>query len=407
MKLINYLSIILVLTVAQETFSNPQPFVNAESQQRSLRIIGGKDSNSGEWPWIVSVKYKGVDSDCGGSLIHPYWVLTAAHCVEGFPPDNKTPSCDIPPLTGNDVFVNVGLHKQSNLDKEGERLEVKQVIQHPLWNSCNRNWDYDLALLQLKKPSTQPLLNLANPDSSAMKVGKMAMAIGWGLTDSNDGYSTPNVLQQVELPLVSNRTCQNVYTDEAGNKEFIIRDNMLCAGYKEGKQDTCTGDSGGPLVVLEENRYVQVGIVSYGGHLSGPLCAGPDAYGVYTRVSSHLNFILKYVPLPIMAGVYDGAWTSPELPNTFIMLRNTVDTMAVVFLKDNGKSWQALLGPLTYPTITVTTLIASANMIFELKPTISASLPLQEIELTAIRCHPTNGECLLSEGDTIKINKIF
>ena len=93
------------------------------------------------------------------------------------------------------------------------------------------------------------------------------------------------------------------------------------------------------------------------------------------------------------------------------MLRNTAETIAVIFLNENGQNWQAMLGPLTYPTITVTNFVAPANLIFELKPTITASPPIRELNLTAIMCRPAseNGEttCLLSEGNTIKLKKIF
>ncbi|EDN66665.1 transmembrane protease serine 2 [Beggiatoa sp. PS] len=221
---------------------------------RTPRIIGGEDASKLSWPWIVSLEFKGADSDCGGSLIHPYWVLTAAHCVEGF----EQPKClngfgQVPPhLTGDDLFVVVGLHKQSGINKEGERLEVSRVIQHPLWNPCNPSWHYDLALLQLKEPSTQPLLSLASPNSTAMEPDTMATAIGWGLTNAADNDSVSDILQQVDLPIVSNETCQTAYTTEDGNKEYALLDNQLCAGFKEGKQDTCTGDSGGPLVVLDK-----------------------------------------------------------------------------------------------------------------------------------------------------------
>jgi len=93
------------------------------------------------------------------------------------------------------------------------------------------------------------------------------------------------------------------------------------------------------------------------------------------------------------------------------MLRNTAETIAVIFLNENGQNWQAMLGPLTYPTITVTNFVAPANLIFELKPIITASKPIRELNLTAIMCRPAleNGEtaCLLSEGSTIKLKKIF
>jgi secreted trypsin-like serine protease len=391
-----------------------QPVLAEADTNRQLRIIGGEDAPKLSWPWITSLEFKGVDSSCGGALIHPYWILTAAHCVESF----ESPQCVspygpvAPPLTGDDLSVVVGLHKQSNINEEGERLEVSRIIQHPLWNPCNPSWPHDLALLQLKEASTQPLLSLASPNSKIMEPDTMATAIGWGLTDAEDNDSAPDILQQVDLPLVSNETCQTAYTTEDGNKEYNLLDNQICAGFKEGKQDTCTGDSGGPLVVLDGSQYVQVGIVSYGGRPNGPICAGPDAYGVYTRVSTYIDFIKQYVPLPTTAGVYDGAFISSALPGTYLMLRNTAEEIVLVFLNEGGQSWQALLGELTYPNMTLTSLVSPTNMVVELEPTLSSpSPPITELTLTVLSCRPfSEGEeqaCLLSNGKSIKLEKIF
>jgi secreted trypsin-like serine protease len=394
MKSIVYIFIVTIL-LTQEALSEPkiQSFIN---HQRSLRIIGGKATSAGIYSWMVSIKYKDSPSICGGSLIHPYWVLTAAHCMDGY----KNGS---PPLNGDDVFVIVGLHQQSDLDT-GERIEVAQVIQHQLWNVNDPNSPFDIALLQLKQPSTQSPVNLFNSDDGQIAPGTLATVLGWGFISDDKDSAGPDELQEVDLAVVTNRTCQVAY-----QREHYILNSMLCAGYAEGKKDACPGDSGGPLVTLIDDKWTQIGIVSSGGKKDGPMCGGPDSYGIYTRVSSYLDFILKYVPLPTTAGIYDGAWVSPLLPNMFIMLRNTAESIVVVFLNKNGQSWQALFGPLTYPTITVTNFIASANMIFELKPTITALPPIKELNLTAMMCRPIskNDECLLIEGNTIKLKKIF
>jgi hypothetical protein len=129
-------------------------------------------------------------------------------------------------------------------------------------------------------------------------------------------------------------------------------------------------------------------------------------------VSAHLDFIKQYVPLPTTAGVYDGAFISSALPGTYLMLRNTTAEIVLVFLNEAGKSWQALLGKLAYPSMTLTNLISPANMVVELKPTLSSSSPpITELTLTVISCRPLQeseeSACLLSEGKSIKLEKIF
>ncbi|MEK8015217.1 MAG: serine protease [Candidatus Parabeggiatoa sp.] len=422
--------LLATVIVTQETVAEPNrpSLASAElNPHPSLRIIGGKDTQEGVWPGIVYIGYtsdpEGKSASCGGSLIHPYWVLTAAHCVDGFKElfnleetyykpckarcearcvegfkldkahcqayceaDCETHCVDgmIPPLTGDDMFIVAGLHKRNPTHEQGERLAINRVIQHPRWNPCHPSSHFDIALLQLKEPATQPLITLPLKDNVEIKPNTLATALGWGLIEAKPDGAFPDMLQEVELPIVSNQTCQATYQGE-----YQILDSMMCAGFKAGKKDTCQNDSGGPLLVFKENQWQQVGIVSFGGHKTegAARCAGPDAYGVYTRVSTFLDFIAKYVPLPI-TGAYDGAWTSPALPNTFVMLRNTADTLAVSFLNENGQNWQALLGPLSYPTITVTNFIAPANIILELKPTLTASPPIREISLTTIICRP-------------------
>ena len=385
---------------SESSIAEPIQSTLTDPTLRTPRIIGGEDAKVDAWPWMVLINYpEQPEVFCGGSLIHPNWILTAAHCVDGFSFNVSTP------LKPDKMSVIVGLHSRSHIGKEGEQLEVSQVIQHPHWDKNNRSSPFDIALLKLRFPSTQPTVAIPLLDESANEPGKMATAMGWGSLTAGINNIYPEILQQVELPIVSEQTCQSAYQNE-----YEITASMICAGYAEGGKDTCFNDSGGPLVVFSENQWLQVGITSYGGKLGEPKCGGKDAYGIYTKVSAYTDFITRFVPLPV-TGAYDGAWTTEALPNTYFMLRNTSETIVIVILSEDGANWQALSGSMDIPSSTMTSFIASTNMLAEFKPVIPSANPVTEATLTVITCHPksdsSKDSCLLQAGETIQLKKIF
>lgn len=91
------------------------------------------------------------------------------------------------------------------------------------------------------------------------------------------------MLQRLEVPRVPLEECRT-------HLGLSLTDNMLCAGFKEGGRDACQGDSGGPLVTRYNNTWFLSGIVSW-----GKGCAASNVYGVYTRVSVFVEWIMNTV----------------------------------------------------------------------------------------------------------------
>ncbi|XP_044602323.1 polyserase-2 isoform X2 [Equus asinus] len=247
----------------------------------SARIMGGSDAQPGTWPWQVSLSQKG-NHICGGSLIAPSWVLSAAHCFV----KNGT----LEPAAEWSVLL--GVHSQDGpLDDAQVRAVAAILVPH---NYSRVELGADLALLRLASPARlgPAVRPVCLPRSShRFAPGTACWATGWGDVQEADPLPLPWVLQEVELRLLGEAACQCLYSRPGPfNLTFQLLPGMLCAGYREGRRDTCQGDSGGPLVCEEGSRWFQAGITSFGFG-----CGRRNRPGVFTAVASYEAWIREQV----------------------------------------------------------------------------------------------------------------
>lgn len=240
-------------------------------------IVGGDLAATGAWPGVAAVSIVGPHGSffCGGTVVDPRWVMTAAHC-----------GLEASPLL---THVLVGTNR---LDSGGVLRTVDQVRIHPLYGGLSgTSFEDDVALLHLSSDAgVEPVHLLPAALAAYAAGGVQGTAVGWGYTQG--GGSVQTAQRQVAIPLVSNAACQASYN--AAHFAVTITPDMLCAGSPPN-QGTCSGDSGGPLFVTQANVRYQAGIVSWGA--SGCQVAG--AYSVFSRVSAHQSWIETVLGHPL------------------------------------------------------------------------------------------------------------
>jgi len=257
------------LAQAEVDWANIKPIyrhVNPIRPAPTPKIVGGQEAEPHSIPFQVTVLLGG--GFCGGSLIRPDVVLTAAHCVYG----------------RSLAEITAGAHYILEKEPTHQIVETKQIIIHNRYDDWFLRNDIALLILksEMKLDDTVALVEL-NEESSSLE-GEEATISGWGKpADSIESLSP--VLRYTEENIISNKECGSYYD------AVYVQPTNVCLNGSNGR-GSCKGDSGGPLTIIRNGKPVQAGIVSFG---SGLGCeAGYPS--VYTRVSEYAGWIRDNLP---------------------------------------------------------------------------------------------------------------
>eukprot|EP00588_Corethron_pennatum_P018190 CAMPEP_0194309682 /NCGR_PEP_ID=MMETSP0171-20130528/6653_1 /TAXON_ID=218684 /ORGANISM="Corethron pennatum, Strain L29A3" /LENGTH=361 /DNA_ID=CAMNT_0039062967 /DNA_START=242 /DNA_END=1324 /DNA_ORIENTATION=+ len=204
---------------------------------------------------------------CGGSLIAPNLVLSAAHCGESF------------------KEVRVGVTNRKEPDDLAETVNIEEVVVHPDYGGKAGDLENDFMILVLSKNIEKIMpVCLAEADDY-LPTSNSLWIMGWGHTESNDDYS--DVLLETDVFYVPNENCRGIKMPNgiAPLQTTIDSENYMCAAHRQEK-NSCFGDGGGPLIIKGDasSNDVQVGITSFGFQCEAPV-------GVYARISAQRDWI--------------------------------------------------------------------------------------------------------------------
>ncbi|MGO1050711.1 S1 family peptidase [Crossiella sp. CA198] len=217
-------------------------------------LVGGTPADQ-DYPFMASLQTSYGAHFCGGSLIKPDWLVTAAHCVKDEQPGQ--------------LRVRIG---SRDAGSGGTLTGVRRIIAHPRWGPTAY---YDIAVVQLDRAVGQRPI----PIAADVPVGSATRLLGWGQTCARPGCGgTPKVLQQLDTSVVEARRCLGIDKSE------------LCVNNPGGNSGACYGDSGGPQLRSIGGAWQLVGAASRAGSTSTTCATAPS---VYTAVPAYRDWIAQ------------------------------------------------------------------------------------------------------------------
>jgi hypothetical protein len=287
------------------------------------RIVGGFPTTIAEYPWQVAIAYNDAffEGDgfqrqfCGGTLVAPQVVITAAHCLY----DNPDPGTGFgaPPNTFESFTGRTTLSIT-----EGQVIEWSDYFfftdgaGNPLFNPVT--FDFDAVFVTLASPSTSPPVKVAGADEQATwAAGRSARISGWGDQASGAG-AFADQLRAAQVQIIGDDFCSSPSSYGADFHPEV----MLCAGVEGGGIDTCQGDSGGPIVVPVSDPATRTGTFRLVGDTSwGIGCAQAQFPGIYGRIAGGTtmgNALQSAIQQETGENVYGSGATPTEVPQTNI-----------------------------------------------------------------------------------------
>lgn len=250
------------------TASAVAPLTSPVSAAADGVVVGGNPVRVADSPWVVALasrdRFGGTRAGqfCGGVVVAPTKVLTAAHCLSRTVLGKEASEIpDLRVLSGRSELVGAG----------GQEIAVSGTRVAPQYDPVTNNVDVAVLTLAKALPASQ-VIGLAGPGDPAYQPGTSATVYGWGDTRGDGSYASS--LHAAQVTVLSDQACGQAYP--GGLSGRYVASTMLCAGDAKGGRDACQGDSGGPLVA--QGRLI--GLVSWG---SG--CGQVGSPGVYTRIS--------------------------------------------------------------------------------------------------------------------------
>merc|ERR1712002_479595 len=260
-----------------------------------VRIQGFTESESqfGEWPHMCAILHeKPIEQEggyagepqtvnlyqCGGSLIAPGVILSAAHCVDKF---RQTPT---------ELKIRCGEWDTQNETEPYPHQDryVQALNIHPEFDGRNLHNDFAVLFTSEDFVLSSHIDTVCLPQAEELFDGTTCFATGWGKDKFGSAGQYQVVLKEIDLPVVSNSECQDRLQSTRLGRKFKLHDSFICAGGVNGK-DTCKGDGGSPLVCPSKhdpNTYVQSGIVAW-----GIGCGEDNTPGVYASVAKGVCWI--------------------------------------------------------------------------------------------------------------------